>query len=252
METNYNEDEMVTIDIIGLIKTLWKHALLIVVPAAVVAAAIFCVRTLQVKMVVPTYSSTASILVQVQTDMSSLSNDDIELSESLAQDYIVLIKANDVMDATISKLGLVNADGMPLTASELSAKVRATLSSKTRVVSIRATDQSPQMAQVIANTVLDEATEYIKKVSNTEAFSVVSRASLPMEPNSVSAGTRMRDTVLGGGAVAVVMFMAVVVSFFIDTRLKTAKDVEKYLDVRILGTIPAGNCKGKRLWRNKK
>lgn len=236
--TSMDDQDIIELDIGGLIGALWDHILLIILSTIIVAGIAFCAKTALAVRAVPTYSSKTSILVQAREEEGALTSVDLQLSTSLAQDYIQLIRSNDVMATVIDELDLVDKSGEPMTVDALLAKVNVSLISNTRVISIAVTDSSPKLAQQIANTVRDTAFDYIKEVTNTEAFSVAAYANLPLEPDNVySVAARLREAVIYGVLACAAICVVIAVPFFLDMRLRTGEQVERYLGVSVFGTI---------------
>jgi capsular polysaccharide biosynthesis protein len=141
-----------------------------------------------------------------------------------------MIQSRTVAESVISELGL------DLTPEELIAKISVdTSGDSTRVLTITVTDEDPYTARDIADTVREMAAEQIKNVMNIEAVNVVDKANVPDQPYSPSV---KKNGVLGGLLGILISAAIIVLMHLMNDTIKTAEDVEKYLGMSTLGTIP--------------
>lgn len=239
METNNKETDVVEIDLLEILNVLWHRVFLIVLVSAFAAAAVYIFETF---FVTPQYTSTTEMLVLARQTEGTLSSGDITTSTSLTQDYVELIQTREVTEETVARLGLVNGSGQPMTHAQLLDKIDVEQLTSTRIIKISVKDPSPQMAQQIADTVRELAAEHIKNVTDTEAVNVADYANLPIEPSSPHL---FRDAILGGAVGFVVICAIILIGHLSDNTIKTSEDVERYLGVSTLGTIPIEDAKGK-------
>lgn len=245
METNRQDNDVVEIDLMELVQVLWSKVLTIIFVAATFAAVVFLVEFF---FVTPQYTSSTKMLVLARQNEGTLSSSDMSTSTSLTQDYVELIQTREVTENTIQQLGLTTASGEPMTHERLLAKLDVEQLTSTRIITISVEDPNPELAQKIADTVRELASEHIKNVTDTEAVNVADYANLPDKPSSPH---KLRDTVIGG-AVGFVLACAVILALhMMDNTIKTSEDVEKYLGTSVLGAIPMldSERKKKKLFR---
>ena len=150
-------NQAVEIDILSLIKTLWRRKFIIVVTAFVMAIFALIYSTVIAK---PSYSSTTRIYVvnRQQNDNSTL-NQDLQAGTYLVKDYKEIILSQDVLTKVIADLKL------KLQPSELAKKINVTVPTDTRIVSIAVSDGNAEEAARIANSVRQAAAEKIIAVT---------------------------------------------------------------------------------------
>ena len=138
------EQDTIEINVIQLLKALWKKKLLILLVAIVAGAASFAYSSFVVK---PEYRSTTRIYVvnRNQNDKAGLTNQDLQAGAYLVKDYREIILSQDVLEKVVSDLGLT------INAKTLSKKVQVTVPADTRIVSISVSDHKPDEASRIAN-----------------------------------------------------------------------------------------------------
>lgn len=132
-------------------------------------------------------------------------------------------------EAVIGKLDL------DLKPEQLASKVEIGNTTDTRIVTIKVTDADPYQARDIANTLRDTAAEHIKNVMNIEAVNVVDEANIPDSPVGPSA---MKNGMIAGILGCVIAVMIVIIRYLTNDTIQTAEDVERYLDLSTLGTLP--------------
>lgn len=245
METNRQDNDVVEINLMELVQVLWSKVLTIIFVAATFAAVVFLVEFF---FVTPQYTSSTKMLVLARQNEGTLSSSDMSTSTSLTQDYVELIQTREVTENTIQQLGLTTASGEPMTHERLLAKLDVEQLTSTRIITISVEDPNPELAQKIADTVRELASEHIKNVTDTEAVNVADYANLPDKPSSPH---KLRDTVIGG-AVGFVLACAVILALhMMDNTIKTSEDVERYLGTSVLGAIPMldSERKKKKLFR---
>ena len=129
---------------------------------------------------------------------------------------------------------------LDMTHEELLKKLSVDTPTDTRVVSITVTDTDPYTAAEIANAVRDIASKHIQQVMDIKAVNVVETANIPDEPSSPSVP---KNGVIGG---------LVIIVYLTNDTVKTPEDVEKYLGLSVLGTIPYSSKMGKKSKKKKK
>ena len=187
--------------------------------------------------------STTKIVVLSKQDSSTLTNQDIQTSTSLTKDYAELIKSRTVTEGVIAQLKL------DMTHEKLLKKLSVDTPTDTRVVSITVTDTDPYTAAEIANAVRDIASKHIQQVMDIKAVNVVETANIPDEPSSPSVP---KNGVIGGLLGILLAAAVVLIVYLTNDTVKTPEDVEKYLGLSVLGTIPYSSKMGKKSKKKKK
>ena len=114
-------------------------------------------------------------------------------------------------------------------------KVSVETSCDSRIVSISVTDEDPYTASEIANAVRDMAAEHIQSVMDIEAVNVVDTANIPNEKASPSLA---KNGVIGGLLGVIIAMAAVIIIYLTNDTIKVEEDVERYLGLSVLGSIP--------------
>ena len=122
-----------------------------------------------------------------------------------------------------------------MTYKKMLNKVSVETSSDSRIVSISVTDEDPYTASEIANAVRDMAAEHIQSVMDIEAVNVVDTANIPNEKASPSLA---KNGVIGGLLGVIIAMAAVIIIYLTNDTIKVEEDVERYLGLSVLGSIP--------------
>lgn len=228
---NQNQKTNDEIDLLELFRELWKHAGVIVLTAVVLALAGFLYTQL---LVTPQYVSTTKMYVLAKDASQGLTSSDMQVGTQLTNDYEEMIQSRPVTETVIADLKLMVGDRM-MKHEELLSKMTIANSSDTRVIGISVTDSDPYRACDIANAIREAAASHIQKVMDVESVKMVEDANIPTEPSSPN---KTKNAVLAGLLGAVVAAGVVIVRYLLNDTIQTGEDVEKYLGLSTLGTIP--------------
>ena len=178
--------------------------------------------------------------------MAQINVSDLQSSNYMTKDYMILVKSNPVLDKVIADLNL------KMSTSELAGKISVSTPTDTRILTIAVNDKDPMMAKKIADAVREASKAQIQSVMGIETVNTVEDAKLPESP--ISPNTKMN--ILIGFALGFIIAVAVIIiRFMLDDTIKAQEDVEKYLGLSVLGLIPeletTDNKKKKKKKKNK-
>lgn len=222
------EKQMVEIDVLSLIKTVWKRKFLIILTALVVAVLALGYSLFIAK---PSYQSTTRIYVvnRQQAENSALTNQDLQAGSYLVKDYKEIILSQDVLSTVISELSLSG------TTADLSSAISVSVPTDTRIVSITVRNGDPNQASRIANTLREVAAAKIIAVTKVSDVTTLEEAEVPKSPSSPNI---RRNVMLGFFAGAIVMTLIVLFVEVIDDRVKSPEDIEEVMGLSLLGVVP--------------
>ena len=230
MEQNHrpvNDDgDVIEIDILELLGAVLQKIWVVILCALIAGAATYLVCSF---LIIPKYRSTTKIYVINRQNSDSLTYSDLQTGTQLTKDYQELVTSRPVLEEVKAELGL------DIDNDRFKKSITVSVPTDTRIVSITAEDTDPYMARAIADSVRTSAAEHIANVMNTEAVNVVEEANLPTEIYSPKI---IRNTVIGTVLGAFVAIVFIVIIYIMDDTIKNPDDVEKYLNLSVLGTIP--------------
>lgn len=222
------DNQTVEIDVLSLVKSLWRRKFLIVVTAFVMAIITLGYNTFIIK---PNYTSFTRIYVvnRQPSDNSTLTNQDLQAGSYLVKDYKEIILSQDVLAKVISDLKL------NMQPSALAKKITVTVPTDTRIVSIAVSDGDAKEAARVANSLRQVAAEKIIAVTKVADVTTLEEAEVPNSPSSPNI---KRNTLIGfltGGAL---ISMVIIIVEVLDDRVKKPEDVEEALGITLLGVVP--------------
>lgn len=227
-----NQDKQtVEIDVLSLVKTLWRRKFLIIVTAFAMAIVALGYSTFIIK---PNYTSTTRIYVvnRQANENSTLTNQDLQAGTYLVKDYKEIILSQDVLAKVIDDLKL------NVQPSALAKKINVTVPTDTRIVSIAVSDGDAKEAARIANSLRQIAAEKIIAVTKVSDVTTLEEAEVPNSPSSPNI---RRNTLIGFLAGGVLISVVILVVEVLDDRVKKPEDVEEALGITLLGVVPNMN-----------
>ncbi len=175
-----------------------------------------------------TYTSTSQIYVINKTS-DTVTSSDVSVSTYLSNDYVVLITTRPVMEQVIAELDL------DMTVDELAEQVSASVVTNSRMIKITVTDTSPIRAKRIVDCIATVSATRICEIMNSEMVNIAEEGAVATTPvGPASARNAVIAFILG----AFVACAVIVIKFIMDDRIKTTDDIEKYLGISVLGSIP--------------
>ena len=224
MESRMTEE--MEIDLLELVMALVRKWWLIGIVALGTAVAGLCFAKFLIE---PTYESTTAVYVISRQNEEATTYTDMQLGTQLMKDVSVLAKSRTVAERVIEHLGL------EMKVKELQQLLTVSSASDTRILYLTITHTDPAMAQQIANEVRNVAAKHTMDVMDVEAVNVAEEANYPLEK---AAPSITKYTLLGACVGAFLVIAILAVNFLLDDTIKTPDDVEKYLKLSTIGSIP--------------
>ncbi len=238
MEKREDTDDF-QIDLLEIAGLLLKKSWLILGVGAIMAGIFLGIGKFTLA---PSYMSTTQIYILARADESTVTYEDVQMGKQLAMDYVKMVKSRAILEKVIKEEGLL------MNYAELARKISVNTLEETRVVSITVEDSDPRKAMAIADCIREVASEYIQSIMGVDAVSVVDTASMPVE----NLGTKPMKVAMTGGVLGCLAVVVIIlIRYFMDETIKTPDEIEKYLGICTLASIPlieneAGGKKKKR------
>ena len=100
---------------------------------------------------------------------------------------------------------------------------------------INVEDPQPKQARDIADAVRQAVSIQIKAIMDVDSVQAVENANLPDHPSSPSV---MKNTLIGAILGILIAAGIIILVFMLDDTVKTPEDVETYLGLNVLASIP--------------
>lgn len=179
----------------------------------------------------PVYQTSTQLLVnQSKNEQNIVSPSDVQTNLQLINTYNVIIKSPAILDLVIKELDL------DLTTGELNGKITIQSENNSQVVNVTVQDPDPFVSADIANKIAEVFQKEIKKIMNVDNVSILAKA------NVVDNQSPVKPQPLLNIAIATVVGLMVGVGLaflleYLDNTIKSEQDVEKLLDLPVLGVI---------------
>lgn len=219
---------MEEINIRDFLNYLKKYVLVIVVVAIVLIIGVF-IYDKSIKK--PLYTTYTTIILtksnETQTG-TTITQNDILLNQKLVETYSKIIKSKLVLEQVISETGVT------YTAEELSENVSVEAYENTEMLKISVTDQDPELAANIANSIAQVFSGEIAKIYQINNISVVDVA---VTPEEVSNNTIKRDLLIAlfisiFGTIGVVF-----VVYYFDDTVKLTDNLEEEIGMPVVAKV---------------
>ena len=237
----------IEINVSELVKTIVSKIPLIILSAVILSLIIALFSFL---FITPTYTTTTKMFIMPEQDSNRVTmSSQLQAGSMLSNDYMEIIKSNEVADTVISKLHLVSSNGTAIKSGVLLSKVSTSIASEGRIIAITVTDSDPYLAADIANAVYTAAADQINDVAGATTVSLVDTAEVP---SSRTAPNITRSAMIGAIVGAFIAVVIVIITYLINDSINTSDDVERYLSLSTLGIIPRSSHLGGEIARRHK
>ena len=222
---NNQEANTIEIDVLSLLRTIWRKKFLILLTAILTTGLAFAYSAF---LATPQYDSTTRLYVVTQSsdNVAGITNQDLQAGSFLVKDYKEIILSQDVLKNVTTTLGI---------ADDIKEKITVNIPVDTRILSITVRDSDPNQAATIANTLRDEAAKKIIEVTKVSDVTTL-EAAVPAEKPSTP--QTKRNLVLGFIVGAFLATALVLVLEVLDDRVKRPQDIEEGLGMTLLGVVP--------------
>ena len=182
-------------------------------------------------MLSPVYESKSTLIVNTEKNEETqmITGDQFSVSQKLAVTYGEIIKSRAVLESVISNLKLDSEY------EDLVEKITVSPVKDTQIISISVQDTNPKKARDIANEIPKVFEKEVKRITKANDIQVIDKAILPqgaIKPN------KMMNVAIAAVLGMMIGLFVVFVLEYLDNKIKTPQDVEKHLDLPILGVIP--------------
>ncbi|MBW8736387.1 MAG: hypothetical protein JF621_04350 [Streptomyces turgidiscabies] len=183
-----------------------------------------------------TYMATAQLFIATGDEDSANAYQGGLFTQQRVKSYTRIVTSPAVLDGVISKLDLNTTPG------QLAQKISAQAPLDTTLVDIQVSDPSATQAQAIADETAAQFTKYIVTVEGSAVGSpplvkpsVVGGSQPPSTPTSPRPALNVAIGLLAGIVLGV---GGAVLRRSLDTTIRSADDINSYLDLTTVGTVP--------------
>lgn len=229
------------IDLVWIFHALLKKLWLIVIVAAVSACGMAGYTYFKTD---PTYTSTSTMLVLTkETTLTSLA--DLQIGSQLTKDYTILITSRPVLEKVIENLDL------KMTYKQLKGKVSISNPEDTRILTISVTTNNAKQAKKIVDELSKVSAEFVGDKMEVTPPKIIEEG----EVSVFKIGPKISKNAMIGFLLGALLVCAIIVVLeLLNDSIQSEDDVEKYLGIPTLASVPIrasyrkdkGRIKGER------
>jgi len=232
MEKNQKDTrDYYTIDLLHIVKSLWKRAWLIAAAGVIAAVVGFCVSAFMIK---PEYSSTIMLYVNnssfsLGNTSFSISSSEITAAQSLVKTYGVILNNRTTLERVIEKAEV------PYTYRELAGRITSSTANGTEIMRVTVTTRDPYEAAKIANCIAEVLPVRISEIIDGASMEVVD-AAVPVLQKVSPSITRYTAIGLILGVLLSAAVLAVLA--MLDDTIHDEEYILRTYDYPILAKVP--------------
>ena len=181
---------------------------------------------------VPKYKSYTTVLLT--TENNTITSNDIILNKNLIDTYTEIIKSRKVVGKVIDNLSL------EYDIETLQKNIAVANVNDTEIIKITVEDEDSNLAKNIANETAKVFNAEVIKLYNIQNIGIIDYAEASQKPYNINLIKSIAIYLMIG----IILSLAVVfVMFYFDTTNKTVEEVERKLNIPVIGAIPVGGRK---------
>lgn len=186
--------------------------------------------------VIPKYKSITTLLLIPNSDSESraITNSDLTLNSGLITTYCNLVTNSKVLKQAIEQLE------WNITEQELLEQMQVKVIKNTYIIEIAVTNSNAQKAMEITKEIANVFLEEIKQIYNLDNIGVIDEAQLPEQPYNIN---HIKDIVFFLAIGILVCLIYMVTIYLFDNTIKKEEEIENYIHLKSLGSIPFYNDK---------
>ena len=182
----------------------------------------------------PVYETKTTLIVNTEqnNETNTITGDQLNVTQKLTLTYGEIIKSRSVIDEVIKSLKL------DMSYENVSSMITVSPVKDTQIIAISVQDTDTERAADIANSIPKVFTKEVKRITKANSVEVIDKAIVaenPIKPNKV-----MNVAIAAVLGVMIGLFITFVLEYM-DNKVKTPQDIEKHIDLPILGVVPNEN-----------
>ncbi len=231
MEKFENNKDYYVVDIMHIVKAVWRKIWLVILVGVIIAAMGFAYATF---LITPTYSSSIMLYVNNSSfsagDLGfSISTSQLNAAQSLAKTYTVILKNRTTLQRLIDETGVEYSWG------QVNRMINATSVNDTEVMRVTVTCEDPYKAEKIANGIAKVLPQRISEIIEGASMEVVDSA--VANPRKVAPSVT-RYAVYGFLLGTILATLGISLAAFMDNTIHDEEYITNVYDYPILAKVP--------------
>lgn len=173
------------------------------------------------------YESTTRLFLKPDVTEGIADYSQINSNNLMVNNYVEMIKGNNIQGIAANELNMDIKD--------LNKSLNVTNETNTQIISITAKTTDPALSKDIVDAVVETFTKEAKEKLNVNNITVVDEAEIATDPVSPSLKLNLAIGALLGAFLSIGYLF---IKFMLDTHIHNKEEVEKYLGIPCLGSVP--------------
>lgn len=213
------------------LKELFRYILAKCYIVLLVLIAVFSVGVLySVYLKTPMYKSSTKVVLTSEKDSNStITTNDVTLSNNLVKTYSEIAKSRNVLEKVANNLKLEGG------ADALATNVTVASAANTQLITVTVSDSDAEKAQKIANEIAKVFKAEIINIYKIDNVQVVDKADIASAPYNINVVNSALKYFAAGLALGIGI---VLVMFYLDNTIKSSQVVEDKVGLVVLGVVP--------------
>lgn len=183
----------------------------------------------------PIYEAKATIMIgKSEQETNEYRYDEIMMYQNLVKTYAEIAKSDTVAIKTVDIL----KNSIKLSTDEIKEDVKVTFKEGTQILNISVKREEPKQTVYIINSFIKAFIEESNRIIVNGKIEIVDSATLPETP--VKPNKLLNIIIVFAISLITCVGIVFVIEYFDDT-IKNEIDIEKYLGLSVIGTIPKNN-----------
>lgn len=189
--------------------------------------------------ITPTYQASTILFIGKEGSGNGigLSLNDLYINDQLFVDYQQLADTRLVINEVQKNLNI----SIPLEEFKRSMDVYSI--EKSRLFGVSYTSIDPKLSADISNEMAKQLSVAASKIVNVENIVIIDKAIIPTEPMTPNL---MLNTIVAGFLGFILSTILIIIKVLLDNTIKKEEDIEKIINVPVIGLIPKLRGEGKK------
>lgn len=218
------EQEIRLDEIFDALKKRWLMIVSITLTAAIIAA------VLSFFVIKPKYEASTKLFIgKEEAESQGYSQNDVTMYQKLMKTYTATIKTKDLVEKALG------SSNLEVDTKSVLENLTVTSLADTQILEVKYKSIDPMEAKTIIEEITDEFIETSKKLVPNGNIQIIESVEMPEKP--VSPNKKMNIAIAFALGLMVGVGLALLLEF-LDNTFKTKEQVERELEIPVLGTIP--------------
>ena len=218
------EQEIRLDEIFDALKKRWLMIVSITLIAAIIAA------VLSFFVIKPKYEASTKLFIgKEEAESQGYSQNDVTMYQKLMKTYTATIKTKDLVEKALG------SSNLEVDTKSVLENLTVTSLADTQILEVKYKSIDPMEAKTIIEEITDEFIETSKKLVPNGNIQIIESVEVPDKP--VSPNKKMNIAIAFVLGLMVSVGLALLLEF-LDNTFKTKEQIERELDIPVIGTIP--------------